>query len=368
VAYYSVQNLLVRCRHLANNELVRQRKLGRSLRLLKNTSMRFVIFPALLAAGIFNPAIAQTQVPASGSAQAYPAKSILVVSPVQAGSAGDTTLRLVTQKMSQNLGQQLQVENTTGAAGMIGAQRLARATPDGYTIGGISDSTVTYVYILQKRTDFDPLTAFEPVSLVSASTWVLIAHPSLPAKRVQDLVSLAKPRPRTLDYASAGLGGSHHVVMEMFAAATGIRLNHVPYRGATQAAVDVQAGHVPLRFSALSVVLGPIQAGRLRALGTASEKRSSLLPQIPTIAESGVPGFAFSTWTGLFAPRGTPKPIIDRLNAEVAKAVNDPSVRTRLQALGGNPQSTTPAELADLIRQTTAKMVKVIQDAKITID
>lgn len=321
--------------------------------------MRLTTLTVLLFAGTAGTAAAQG---------IYPAKSILVVSPVQAGSAGDTTLRLVTQKMSQNMGQQLQVENTTGAAGMIGAQRLARALPDGYTIGGVSDSTVTYVYILQKRTDFDPLTAFEPISLVSSSTWVLIAHPSLPVKSVREFVALAKGQPRSMDYASAGLGGSHHVVMEMFKAATGIRLNHVPYRGATQAAVDVQAGHVPVMFSALAVVLGPIQGGRLRALGIANDKRTPLLPHVPTVTESGVPGFSFSTWTGMFAPRGTPKPIIERLNAEVVKAVNDPAVRAKLQSLGGNPQSTTPTEVTDLIRSTTAKMVKVIQDARITIE
>ena len=321
--------------------------------------MRLTTLTVLLFAGTAGTAAAQG---------IYPVKSILVVSPVQAGSAGDTTLRLVTQKMSQNMGQQLQVENTTGAAGMIGAQRLARALPDGYTIGGVSDSTVTYVYILQKRTDFDPLTAFEPISLVSSSTWVLIAHPSLPVKSVREFVALAKGQPRSMDYASAGLGGSHHVVMEMFKAATGIRLNHVPYRGATQAAVDVQAGHVPVMFSALAVVLGPIQGGRLRALGIANDKRTPLLPHVPTVTESGVPGFSFSTWTGMFAPRGTPKSIIERLNAEVVKAVNDPAVRAKLQSLGGNPQSTTPEEVTDLIRSTTAKMVKVIQDAKITIE
>jgi len=319
-------------------------------------TMRLPALGALLVAG------------AALHAQPYPAKSILVISPVQAGSAGDTTLRLVTQQMSRNMGQQLQVENIVGAAGLIGAQRLARAAPDGYTLGGVSDSTVTYVPILQKRSDFDALAAFESISMVSASTWVLIAHPSLPAKRVPDLVALAKAQPRRLDYASAGLGGSHHVVMEMFKAATGIPLNHVPYRGAAQAAVDVQAGHVPVMFSALAVVLGPIHAGRLRALGIANEKRSPLLPDVPTIAESGVPGFQFATWTGLFGPRGTPKPIVDRLNAEVVKAVNDSTVRAKLQALGGNPQSTTPAELADLIRRTTARMLKVIQDAKISVE
>lgn len=302
------------------------------------------------------------------TAQTYPAKPVLVISPVQAGSAGDTTLRLVTQRMAQGLGQPLAVENVTGATGMIGAQRLAKAAPDGYTIGGISDSIVTYVPILQKRADFDPLGVLEPISLVSSSTWVLIAHPSLPVRSVRDLVSLARTQQGKLDYASAGVGGSHHVVMEMFASAAGVRLHHVPYRGATQAANDVQAGHVPVMFSALSVVLGSIKAERLRALAVASEARTALLPQVPTVAESGLPGFSFSTWTGMFAPRGTPKPILDRLNAEVAAAVNDPAVQEKLRALGGNPQPSTPAELADRIRRTTAKMAQVIRDAKIAID
>ncbi len=300
------------------------------------------------------------------AAQNYPVKSVLVISPVQAGSAGDTTLRLVTQVISRNLGQQLLVENTVGAAGIIGAQRLARAAPDGYTIGGISDSTLTYVPILQKRNDFDALNLFEPISLVSVNTWVLVAHPSLPVRKVRELVALAKGQSRRMDYASAGVGGSHHVVTEMFNAATGIKLNHVPYRGATQAVVDVQAGHVPVMFSALAAVLAPIQAGRLRVLGVASETRTPLLPATPTIAESGVADFTFSTWTGLFAPRGTPKQLIERLAAEVVSAFNDTELRAKVQAMGGNPQPSTPAELAERIRQITAKMRKVIQDAGIT--
>ena len=300
------------------------------------------------------------------AAQNYPAKPVLVISPVQAGSGGDTTLRLVTQVMSRNMGQQLLVENTVGAAGIIGAQRIARAAPDGYTIGGISDSTVTYVPILQKRNDFDALALFEPISLLSVSTWVLVAHPSLPVRNVRELVALAKAQQRPLDYASAGVGGSHHLVTEMFKAATGIPLNHVPYRGATQAAVDVQAGHVPVMFSALSVALGPIESGRLRVLAVAGETRTPLLKTTPTIAESGVPGFAFSTWTGLFAPRGTPKPIVDRLGAEVVAALKDTTLRAKLQANGGNPEASTPAELAERIRQITAKMRKMIQDGGIT--
>ena len=188
--------------------------------------------------------------------------------------------------------------------------------------------------------------------------WSTIAHITL---------ALVKS-PKRLDYASAGVGGSHHVVMEMFKSATGIALNHVPYRGATQAAVDVQAGHVPVMFSALAVVLGPLQSQRLRALGVANAQRTPLLPQTPTIAEAGGSGFVLSTWTGLFAPRGTAPAIIEKLNAEVVRAVNDSNVRSKLQALGGNPQATTPQELSGLVRTTTVKMRKVIADAKITAE
>jgi len=305
---------------------------------------------------------------AIAAAQTYPARSILVVSPVQAGSAGDTSLRLVTQKMSENIGQQLVVENLPGAAGMIGVDRLARAAPDGYTIGGISDSTLTYVPILQNRAGFDPLALFDPISLVRTSTWVLIAHPSLPVRNAKELVALAKARPQSIDYASAGNGGSHHVVMEMFKAATGASLLHVPFRGATQAALDVQAGRVPVMFSALSVVLAPIKAGRLNALGVATETRSPLLLEVPTLAESGVPGFVFSTWTGMFAPKGTPRAAIDRVNGEVARALNDPVIRERLLSLGATPRPGTPDALAELTRSTFARMAKVIKDAGIKGD
>lgn len=299
-------------------------------------------------------------------AQTYPTKPIQVISPVQAGSAGDTSLRLLTSRMSEIIGQQLLVENIPGAAGMIGMERLIRATPDGYTIGGISDSTLTYVPILQKRAGFDALASLEPISLVAISTWVLIAHPSLPVKSAKELIAFAKRNPGKLDYASAGNGGSHHVVMEMFKADTGAPLTHIAYKGATQAALDVQSGRVPVMFSALALVLPMIRTERLRALGVASEARSSLLPDVPTIAESAIPGFSFSTWTGLFAPKGTPRAALNRLNTEVAKVLNDPVVRERYASLGATARPGTPKELADLTRKTRDKMSRVIQQAKIT--
>ena len=299
-------------------------------------------------------------------AQAYPTRPIQVISPVQAGSAGDTSLRILTTKLAENLGQQLVVENHPGAAGTIGMDRLIRATPDGYTIGGVSDSTLTYVPILQKRANFDALAVLEPISLVAKSTWVLIAHPSLPVKTTKDLIALAKKSPGKIDYASAGNGGSHHVLMEMFKARTGIDLTHIPFKGATQAALDVQAGHVPVMFSALSPVRAGIDSGRVIALGVASEARSSLLPNVPTISESALPGFTFATWTAVFAPKGTPQPIIDRLNAEAVKVLRDPAIQKRYAGNGAVASPTTPKELAELIRSHRARMAEVIQRAGIT--
>jgi len=302
---------------------------------------------------------------AAALAQEWPAAPITVVSPVQAGSAGDTSLRLVLAKLSENLKQPVVVENLPGAAGMIGYDRLARAKPDGYTIGGISDSTLTYVPLVQGRKGFNALDALDPVTLLSTSTWVLVSHPSLPVRTVKELVAFSKANPGRLDYASAGIGGSHHVVMEAFKSASGSNLVHVPYRGAAAALADVDAGQVPVMFSALSVALGRIQAKRLVALAVATPARTSLLPEVPTLQEAGLPGFTFSTWTGVLVPKGTPPAIVERLNAELARALKDPGVAGKLSALGATPKPGTPRALAELIESTTNRMRKVIVEAKI---
>ena len=310
-------------------------------------------------------ALAASSLSGAAIAQEWPAAPITVVSPVQAGSAGDTSLRLVLAKLSENLKQPVIVENLPGAAGMIGYDRLARAKPDGYTIGGISDSTLTYVPLVQGRKGFNALDALEPVTLLSTSTWVLVSHPSLPVRTVKELVVFSKANPGRLDYASAGIGGSHHVVMEAFKSASGSNLVHVPYRGAAAALADVDAGQVPVMFSALSVALGRIQAKRLVALAVATPARTSLLPEVPTLQEAGLPGFTFSTWTGVLVPKGTPPAIVERLNAELARALKDPGVAGKLSALGATPQPGTPRALAELIESTTNRMRKVIVEAKI---
>jgi tripartite-type tricarboxylate transporter receptor subunit TctC len=301
----------------------------------------------------------------TATAQEWPSAPITVVSPVQAGSAGDTSLRLVLAKLSENLKQPVIVENLPGAAGMIGYDRLARAKPDGYTIGGISDSTLTYVPLVQGRKGFNALDALDPVTLLSTSTWVLVSHPSLPVRTVKELVAFSKANPGRLDYASAGIGGSHHVVMEAFKSASGSNLVHVPYRGAAAALADVEAGHVPVMFSALSIALGRIQAKRLTALAVATPIRTPLLPEAPTLQEAGLPGFTFSTWTGVLVPKGTPSPVVERLNSELARVLKDPAVAGKLAALGAAPQPGTPKALAELIESTTHRMRKVIAEAKI---
>lgn len=299
-------------------------------------------------------------------AQSYPNRTIVLISPVQAASAGDISTRLIAQKMSENMGQPIAIENLPGAAGMIGLDRINRAKPDGYTIASISDSTLTYVPIIQGRKNFDALERLDPISTTVTGTWVLVVHPSLQLKSVQELIAYAKANPGKLNYASAGVGGSHHVVMEMFKSATKTKMEHVPYKGATAAIQDVQSGQVQLMFSALGPVLGAIRDNRVTVLGVSSLERSKILPNTPTLTEAGVPGFVFSTWGAILVPKGTPKTIADKLHAELGKALADPFVVEKLNSTGGTPQFSSPEQLRDLIQSTTSLMSKVIQNANIT--
>jgi len=293
-------------------------------------------------------------------AQDYPAKPILFLMPLQAGSAVDVMVRIVAEKMSAGLGRQILVENQPGAAGMIGAERVKRAAPDGYTIGVLNDSILTMIPNV-RPVPYDPLKDFVPIGVVAGITWVLVANNDLPVKSVGDLVSYAKSRPGKLDYSSGGVGSPQHVAMEAFKAQTGVYLVHIPYRGATAAAVDVISNQVQVHFSAVSIVQPYITSGRVRALGVPSAKRSPLLPNVPTMAEAGLPGFEWQTWASLVAPVGTPKPIVDRLNAELVKAVNSPDVREKLIAQGLEPIG-SPPETVTQWTQSGLKRMKTIVD------
>jgi tripartite-type tricarboxylate transporter receptor subunit TctC len=314
---------------------------------------RFIATAVLLAAAL--PAVAQE----------YPAKPVLMVMPLQAGSAVDIMMRIVAQKMGDNMGRQIVVENQPGAAGLIGAERVKRAAPDGYTIGALNDSILTMIPNI-RQAPYDPVKDYVPVSVVAGITWVLVANNDLPAKTVPEFITLAKQRPGRIDYSSGGNGSPQHVAMEAFKAATGIYLVHIPYRGATQAALDVISNQVQVHFSAVSIVQPHIKSGRMRALGVPSPKRSPLLPEVPTMAEAGVPGFEWFTWASIVLPVGTPKPIVDRLNAEVVKAVNAPDVREKLIAQGLEPIGSPPEQVTQWTQAGLLRMSQVVKRAGIT--
>jgi tripartite-type tricarboxylate transporter receptor subunit TctC len=293
---------------------------------------------------------------------AYPDRPIKMIVPLAAASAVDVAARIVTQKMSDNMGQQIVIINQAGAAGLIGAEQVARADPDGYTIGGFNDSIMTMVPNLQSNMRWDILKDFAPVSLVATVEWGLIASNKTSYKTAADLIAAAKAAPGKIDYGSGGPGSPQHLAMAMFASAAGISLTHVPYKGATQAATDVAAGQIPVGFQGLGTVAALVRGGQLRLIGVTTEKRMAQFPDVPTVSESGLPGFFFNSWFAIMAPAGTPKDIIARLNAEVRKAVGDPEVRRKLEDLGFAVRGSSPEELDTLTRQQLDKYARVIKE------
>jgi tripartite-type tricarboxylate transporter receptor subunit TctC len=297
-------------------------------------------------------------------AQDYPAKPILLLMPLQAGSAVDVMIRIVAQKMSENLGKPIVVENQPGAAGLIGAERLKKSPPDGYTIGTLNDSILTMIPNV-RPVPYDPIKDYIPISVVASITWVLVANNDLPVKTVKDFVELAKSHPGKIDYSSGGVGSPQHVAMEAFKAATGIYLVHIPYRGATQAALDVIPNQVQVHFGAVSILQPYINSGRVRALGVPSPKRSPLLPNVPTMAEAGIPGFEWRTWASIVVPLGTPQPIVDRLRTETVKAVNSPDVRDKLIANGLEPVGSPPETVTQWTQEGLKRMAAIVKRANI---
>jgi len=301
-------------------------------------------------------------------AQAYPAKPILVMVPLAAGSSLDVVLRLITQKMSENMGQSIVVENQAGAAGMIGAERFMRAAPDGYTLAAFNDSVLTMVPNLRAKVAYDPVASFAPISLMVNNSWILVAHPSLPAKDVAELIALARAKPGVINYSSGGNGSPQHIAMALFESMAGIKLTHVPYKGTTQATLDVMSGQIPMMFSGTNAVVNQVRESKLRGLAVGALTRSPLLPAVPTVAESGLPGYEFVTWMGMFAPLNTPKDLIARVNAEVARALAAPDLRERLNAQAVEVKTSTPEELLALTKIRLAQMAKLIKDAGIVAE
>jgi tripartite-type tricarboxylate transporter receptor subunit TctC len=290
----------------------------------------------------------------------YPDRPIKMIVPLAAASAVDVAARIVTQKMSENMGQQFVIMNQPGASGTIGAEQVARAAPDGYTIGGFNDSIMTMVPALQPGLRWDIIKDFEPVSLVATVEWGLIANKDSEFKSAADLIAAAKAKPGKIDYGSGGVGSPQHLAMAMFAASAGISLTHVPYRGATQAATDVAAGQIPVAFQGLGTVTALIQGDQVKLIGVTTEKRLAQYPDVPTVSESGLPGFLFNSWFAILAPAGTPKEIVARLNSEVRKALADPDTRRRLDEQGLVIRGSSPDELRVLTKDQLAKYSKLI--------
>ncbi|HLX79080.1 MAG TPA: tripartite tricarboxylate transporter substrate-binding protein [Burkholderiales bacterium] len=305
---------------------------------------------------------------AGAAAQAYPAKPILMLVPLQAASAVDNAARLVAQKMSDNMGQPIVVENQPGAAGLIGAERVAKAAPDGYTIGGFNDSIMTMLPNMHAKLAWDIQRDFVPVSLVSTMEWALVVPPGSNLHSAADLIAAAKARPGALNFSSGGNGSPQHIAMEMFKARAGIFVTHIPYRGATAAALDVATGQVDVHFSGMPTVYTLIKGGKLKLIGVASPARSALFPEVPTIAESGLPGFEFRSFFAITAPAGTPRDIVARLNAEVARACADAAVRDRLVAQGFSVVASPPEELARVTREQLERYARLFKQAGITAE
>ena len=298
----------------------------------------------------------------------YPNKPIRMIVPLAAGSAVDSAARILAQKMSVNLGQQVVVENIPGAAGIIGADRVAKAAPDGYTIGGFNDSVITMVPNLNPNMPFNTMKDFSFVSLVATIDFGMAVTPSAPYKTVSDLVAAAKAAPGTINYASGGNGSPQHVGGAMFAAHTGVNLTHVPYKGATQAAQDVAAGQVPMSLQGLATVAGLVRGGKLRLIGVPMKARHPQFPEVPTFAEQGIPGFEYNTWFGVTAPAGTPPDIIARLNSEIVKALGDAEVKAKYENLGLASRGTSPEEMMAITRDQLAKYARVVKEANIKAD
>lgn len=300
----------------------------------------------------------------SAYSQAYPNKPVRLILGPAAGGPTDALTRVVAAKLGETWGQQVVVENRPGAGNTIASTIAAKATPDGYTllVCPISDAIAPALY---KNLAYDLLRDFAPISLFGTTPNILVVHPSVPARSVQEFIAHAKAHPGKLDYGSTGVGISTHLSMELFKTTTGINVLHVPYKGAVLLYADLIAGRVSAAFGNLPGYVDNIKAGKVQPLGVSTLKRSMRLPEVPTIAESGVPGFNVTVWYGMCAPAAVPKPILAKLNADVVKVLAMPELQRRLEQLGVDPESSTRENFAAFIKSEMTRWTKVVKDAGI---
>jgi len=303
----------------------------------------------------------------AASAQPYPSKTVRIIVGFPAGGATDIAARALAQKLTESLGQQVIVDNRPGAASNIGAEFVSRSAPDGHTLlmGSVSLSINPSLY---SKLAYDPLRDLVAVAHVVTTPFMLVTHPSMPVKTVKDFVAFVKARPGEVNYVTSGAGSGAHLFMELFCSLSGVRMASVHYKGQAPATVDVLAGQVPAQFDNILTLYPLSKQGKLRALGVSTSQRSPLAPEVPTVAEAGVPGYDADAWFGLFAPAGTSRDIITRLNAEVLKSLQAPDMRERLRSFGATPGSGTPEQFNTLFRNEIAKWAKVVKAAGVRVD
>ncbi|ACP26565.1 conserved hypothetical protein [Sinorhizobium fredii NGR234] len=301
-------------------------------------------------------------------AQSFPDRTITLVVPFAAGGSTDVVARIIAQKMSEDLGQQIVVQNVAGAGGNLGASNVARADPDGYTILMATVATHALNPLILKTKPYDPEKDFAPVSLLVIVPNVLVVNPELPAKSVQELLALLKASPDQYSYASSGNGTPLHLSGELFKTMAGVQMQHIPYKGSGPALNDVIGNQVPIMFDNLPSSSSHIKAGTLRALAVTTAERAPSFPDVPTIAESGIPGYETYTWNALFAPADTPQPVIARLNEAANKALADPAVKKRMGEFSAKIVGSTPEELAAHVKAELAKWTPVVRDANVQMD
>ena len=306
--------------------------------------------------------------PALSAALTYPTKSIRLIVPLAPGGGNDTIARLIGQKITPALGQQVVVDNRAGAGGLIGAELVLKAPPDGYTLLLANAALMSIVPHAQKKALYDPVKDFAPVCLIAAAPLLVVVHPSLPVRSIKELIALTRAKPGAVNYASNGIGGATHLSTELFAMMAGVNLTHVPYKGLSLAMTDVMSGQVPLMFSSAVAMLPHVKNAKVRAIAMTGAKRSPAMAEVPTVAESGLAGFEASSWYGISAPAQTPRAVVERLNKEIVAVVKSKDIQDRLISEAVIPVGSTPEEFSAHIKTEFERMGRVIREAGVVLN
>lgn len=301
-------------------------------------------------------------------AQTYPSKPIRIIVTQPPGGGNDTIARMVAERISKPLKQQVVVDNRGGAGGVVAADLAAKSPPDGYTLFLGNVATLAIIPHLMKKVPYDPLKDFEPVTLIATAPMLVVVHPSVPVNNIKQLIAFAKARPGEMNYASNGVGSSTHLATELFLQSTGTKMVHVPYKGLSQAMTGLVSGQVPVMFSSAVAMLPQVKNKRLRALAMTGEKRSAAIPDVPTVAESGLPGYSAGSWYGVLVPAGTPRAVIDLLHREIVAATRSPEITDRLVAEAIIPVANTPEEFRRHILLENGRMAKVVKASDLKVE